>query len=166
MAGKLRGSEWLAAAGTLTLFVSTFLPWFSLPTASQLSLSAPGARVVGIGADAPIHLNVWDLGFARWWIYLTVLLGAWMVLAALFSRTPDWSTILCTPLGLTSFIAVVCLVVRVLVAPRPNATALAGLYLALVGAAAVFAAVGWALRDETVPDGFDKAPRPELIQVD
>lgn len=166
MSGKLRPAEIVAAIGTALLFVSTFLTWFSLPSAGELLKLAPSARLVGGGSDTSIDLNVWDLGFARWWIYLSILLGVCMVLAALLSRTADWSMILNTPLVVCSLIATICLIVRLLDSPRPYASADFGFYLALIGALTLLAGVCWAIRDDTVPDGFEKAPRPEFIQVD
>jgi hypothetical protein len=152
--------------GTVVLFVSTFLPWFALPSAAEMVKLAPGARLVGGGNDGPIDLNVWDLGLARWWIYLAILLGACMILAALLSRTAEWSILLCTPLVLVSGIAFLCLLVRLFDAPRPYASTSFGFYLAFLGGAALFAGTCWAIRDDSVPEGFDKAPRPELIHVD
>lgn len=166
MSEKLRPSELLAGAGALILFFSTFLPWFALPAASDLVKLAPNARLVGGGNDGPIDLNVWDLEFARWWVYLAILLGVCMVLAALLSATPEWSIILCTPLVIVSSIAFLCLLVRLVDAPRPYAESQPGLYVAFLGCAALLAGVCWAIRDDSVPNGFEKAPRPELIHVD
>jgi hypothetical protein len=166
VSAKLRPAELLALAGTITLFVATFLPWFALPSAADIAKSTPGARLVGGGNDGAINLNVWDLGLARWWIYLAILLGACMVLAALLSRTVEWSIILCTPLVFASGIAFLCLFVRLFDSPRAHAGAQLGFYVALAGAAALLAGTCWALRDESVPEGFEKAPRPELIHVD
>ncbi len=166
MGAKLRTADLLVGVGALMLFVSTFLPWFALPSAADLLKVAPGAQLVGGGSDRAIDLNVWDLGFARWWVYLSILLGACLVLAALFSRTPDWSTILGSPLIITSLIATVCLLVRLVSAPRPYSSAEFGFYMALVGSLVLLSGTAWGLRDETVPEGFDKAPRPELIDVE
>jgi hypothetical protein len=163
---KLRPAEWLSLAGALLLFVSTFLPWFALPGITELRKLAPQARLDGGGDDGPINLNVWDLGFARWWIYLAILLGVCMVLAALLSRTPEWSIILCTPLVLVSGIALICLLVRLFDAPRPYAETTTGFYIALIGAIGLFAGTCWAIRDDSAPAGFERAPRPELIHVD
>jgi hypothetical protein len=148
------------------MFISTFLPWFSLPSAADLVKLAPTARLVGDGGDKSIDLNIWDLGFARWWVYLAILLGVWMVLAALLSRTPDWSTILATPLVLVAGIALICLTVRLFDAPRPYAGKEFGFYLAFVGTVTLLAGTCWALRDDSTPDGFDRAPRPEFVHVD
>jgi hypothetical protein len=166
VSAKLRPSELLALAGTLILFVSTFLPWFALPSAASIARDTPGARLVGGGTDGPINLNVWVLGFARWWVYLAILLGACMVLAALLSRTAEWSIILCTPLVLVSGIAFLCILVRLFNAPTSYASNQFGIYLAFVGVTALLAGTCWAIRDDSVPEGFDKAPRPELIHVD
>ena len=65
-----------------------------------------------------------------------------------------------------SGIAFLCLLVRLIDAPRPYASAQLGFYLAFLGSAALFAGTCWAIRDDTVPEGFEKAPRPELIHVD
>lgn len=166
MSAKLRTSEWIALLGSLVLFGSTFLPWFSLPSAAELVKLAPGARLVGGGDDGPINLNVWDLSIARWFVYLSILLGVCMVLAALLSRTADWSVILCTPLVLVSGITTLSLFFRLFAEPRPYAGAQFGFYLAFAGSAVLFGGACWAIRDESVPEGFDKAPRPELIHVD
>lgn len=166
MSAKLRPSELLAGAGSLILFISTFLPWFALPAAADLVRLAPDARLVGGGNDGAINLNVWDLGFARWWVYLAILLGVCMVLAALFSATAEWSIILCTPLVIVSSIAFLCLLVRLLDAPRPYAETQPGFYLAFLGCTALLAGVCWAIRDDSVPDGFEDAPRPELIHLE
>ncbi|MBJ7355294.1 MAG: hypothetical protein JHC98_10770 [Thermoleophilaceae bacterium] len=166
MSAKLRPAEFLALAGTVILFISTFLPWFALPSAASIARDTPGARLVGGGDDGPINLNVWDLSLTRWWVYLAILLGACMVLAALLSKTAEWSIILCTPLVLVSGIAFLCLLGRLFNSPTSYATNQFGLYLAFVGSAALFAGTCWAIRDDSVPEGFEKAPRPELIHVD
>lgn len=142
------------------------MPWFALPAASELVKLAPNARLVGGGNDGAIDLNVWDLGFARWWVYLAILLGICMILAALLSSTAEWSIILCTPLVIVSGITFLCLLVRLFNSPRPYAENQPGLYLAFIGCAALLAGVCWAIRDDTVPNGFAKAPRPELIHVE
>lgn len=166
MHAKLRNCDLLLAAGAIVLFVSVLLPWFSLPAVSDALGRAPGAHLVGEGSTGPVHLNVWDLAWVRWIVFLSLLLGFWTVVAALFSRTADWSTILCTPLVVVSGITAICLVVRLFNAPRPSASMQPGFYLAVVGGLALFAGACWALRDDTTPDGFDRAPRPELIHVD
>jgi hypothetical protein len=166
LSAKLRPAELLALAGTLVLFVSTFIPWFALPSAASIARETPGARLVGGGTDGAINLNVWDLPVARWWIYLAILLGACMVLAALLSRTAEWSIILCTPLVFVSGIAFLSLLVRLFNSPTAYASNQFGLYLAFLGSVALFAGTCWAIRDDSVPEGFEKAPRPELIHVD
>lgn len=166
MAGKLRLSDALVGVGSVLLLISTFLSWFALPSARDLVKTTPGAHLVGSGSDTDIAMNVWDLPFARWWVYLSILLGIWLVLAALLSRSPNWATILGTPLVLTSLIALLCLFVRLVDEPRAYTSAQFGLYLAFASTALLFAAAAWGLRDESVPDGFDRAPRPEFIEVD
>ncbi len=166
MAGKLRASELVVAVGALVLLVATFMSWFSLPSAGELARLTPGAQLIGGGSDMSIDLNVWDLGFARWWVYASILVGFWLVLAALFSSTPGWSTILGTPLIITSLVMVICLLVRLFDAPRPYSTADLGFYVAFVGALMLLGGAAWALRDESVPDGFARAPRPEFVEVD
>lgn len=166
MAAKLRTSDMLVGLGSVLLLISTFMPWFALPSAADLVKLAPGARLVGGGSDTSIDLNVWDLSATRWWVYLSIFLGICLVLAALLSRTPDWSTILGSPLVITSLFATIALLIRLLSAPRPYSSAQFGFYLALCGALLLLVGTGWGLRDEAVPDGFDKAPRPELVEVD
>lgn len=166
MSAKLRPADMLVGAGSLLLLVSTFLPWFSLPPVAKLLQAAPGARAVGGGSDSSIDLNVWDLSATRWWVYLAIFLGICLVLSALLSRNPEWSTILGTPLVIVSLVATISLLVRLVDAPRPYSSAQLGFYLALIGALLLLGGTCWGLRDETVPDGFDKAPRPESIAVD
>lgn len=166
MSAKLRPAELVSLAGAVLLFVATFLPWFALPGIDELKKLAPTARLEGTGDGGPINMNVWDLGFARWWIYLAILLGVCMVLAALLSRTPEWSIILCTPLVLVSGIALLNLLFRLFSSPRPYAEATGGFYLAVVGGLLLFAGACWAIRDDSAPSGFEKAPRPELLRID
>lgn len=166
MFGKLRGSEILLGAGSVLLYISTFMPWFSLPGVSDLVKLAPSAQAVGGGPDRSIDLNVWDLPLARWWVYLTIFLGLCVLLAALLSRTPDWSMILLTPLLLAVTAATISLLWRLIDSPRPYSTAQSGFYLAIAGVLLVLGGTCWGLRDESVPSGFEKAPRPQLIEVD
>jgi hypothetical protein len=166
MADKLRPPELLIGAASLLLLGSTFLPWFSLPGAAELSKQVAGSQLVGGASDSAVDFNVWDLPVARFWVYLVILLGIGLVLAALFSPTPGWSTILLTPLAIVTSFLVIALLYRLLVAPRHGAGAELGFYLALVGTFGVFGGTLWGLRDETVPPGFEKPPAPELIEVD
>jgi hypothetical protein len=166
VAGKIRASEGLALGAALVLFLTTLMPWFSLPGVDQLRKLAPTARAEGGGSLASIDLNIWDLGFARWFIYIAILLGVCMFLAALFSRNPEWSIILATPLVIFSLIAMLSLLVRLVDSPRPYADATGWFYLAVASSVVLFGAACWAIRDESVPEGFDKAPRPEMIHVE
>jgi hypothetical protein len=163
---KLRTSELLIALGSLVLLGTTLLPYFSLPSIAELATRATGAQIVGGGRDSALDLNVWDLPIVRWWVYLTALLGICMVAAAVFSETPGKATFLLTPITVFSLFSTIGLLFRVFDAPRPGAEAQPGLFIALLAAAGVFAACGWALRDEGVPDGFRKPPAPELIEVE
>jgi hypothetical protein len=166
MAAKLRVSEWLIGLGSIALLASTLLPWFALPSGGKLVTMVPGTRLSGPARDSAINLNVWDLPVARWWVYLTILLGACVVLAALLSQTPNWSTVLLTPLVLVGLLATVSLLIRLADAPRPFSDPQVGFILALLSTGLILGATLWALRDETVPEGFIKAPRPEWIEVE
>lgn len=163
---KVRPSELLAFIGGILLLLTTFFPWFSLPGVDELRKTVPEARVIGGGDTGSIDLNVWDLTFARWFVYLTILLAVWMFLAALLSRTADWSMILATPLVVFSFVTLLCMLVRTLDAPRDLAEHTMWLWLALLASITTFASACWAIRDDTVPAGFDKPPRPELVEVE
>lgn len=163
---KVRPSELIAFIGGILLLISTFFPWFSLPGVDELRKIAPEARVVGTGDTGSIDLNVWDLTFARWFVYLTILVAVWMFFAALFSKTADWSMILATPLVIFSFIALICLLYRALDVPRDLAEHTVWFWLALVAAFTTFNAACWAIRDDTVPAGFTKPPRPEFVEVE
>lgn len=163
---KVRPSELLALIGALILFGATFFAWFSLPALTELRRLAPNATIVGGGDPGAIDLNVWDLQFARWFIYLSILLAVCMFLAALLSRTADWAMILATPTTFFSGIAMICMIVRTFDAPRDFADPTGWLYVGLVGSIILFASSCWAIRDESVPSGFEKAPHPELIEVE
>lgn len=166
MLRRLRLSEWLIAVGALVLLVATLMPWFAQPSAAEIVQGAPGVQLTGSGAEVPIRSNVWDLGFARWWVYLSIAIGIWLVLAALLSRTAQWATILATPLVLVTPVALICLLVRLVDPPRQHAVAQSGLIVALIGAVVLLVGALWSLRDESTPDGFEGPPRPELLRVD
>jgi hypothetical protein len=166
MSHKLRAPEYLTAAAALTLFISTFWPWFSMPSVDQLKDGVSGAILEGGGSGSPIHLNVWDLHFGRWFIYLALLCAAWLVIAAIFSDTPEWALILATPTVAFSGIAMLTLLYRLFDAPRATAEPAPMFYVALAGATTLFAGACWSLRDESVPSGFAKAPTPEVVPLD
>lgn len=146
---KIRGSEWLVLAAAIALLVTTFFAWF---------------EVAHFGVT--LEMNIWDLSVARIWVYLAIALGFSVYLTALLSRTPDWSVILCTPLVIFSFFAMVSLVWRVFDAPTDAASSTPWFYAAVASSVALFAGACWAIRDERVPAGFLRSPRPELIEID
>src|SRR5665647_179652 len=100
MLSKLRPAEWLTTLGVIVLFASTFKPWFKLA-----------------GADISINLNVWDLSVTRWFVYLALIVSAWMVIAALLGKTPRWALVFNTPAVLLSFLAAIGVVVRLIDPP-------------------------------------------------
>ena len=163
--GKLRISDLTALLGAVLLFVATFLSWFELPGVEQLRELAPNATLEGVGTTSSLTLNVWDLGITRWFVYLAIGLAFCMILAALLSRTAEWAVILATPLVIVSFFALLGMVIRLFDSPRPYSEAMFGFYLGLAGSIVLFAGAFWAIRDESVPDGFDKAPSPEQLRV-
>jgi hypothetical protein len=163
---KLRGAEYLTAISGLVLFICTFLSWFSMPSIDDLKNVAPDAFVEGSGSSGAINLNVWDLHFARWFVYLAILVAAWMVLAAIFSANPEWSVILATPLVFVSGIAMLSMIYRVFDTPRATAEPTTIFYVAVAASIGLFAGACWAIRDEHVPPGFIKAPQPTVIEVD
>lgn len=146
---KIRGSEWLVLAASVALLISSYFAWFELAH-----------------FGVTLEMNLWDLSVARWWVYLAVALGLSVYLTALLSRTPDWSVILCTPLVIFSFFAMVSLLWRVIDSPVDAASATAWFYVAVVSSVALFAGACWAIRDESVPSGFLRSPKPEMIEVD
>lgn len=165
IAEKVRPSELLALIGALILFVATFFAWFSLPALAELQELAPNAAIVGGGDPGTIDLNVWDLQFARWFVYLSVLLAVCMFLAALLSRTADWAMVLATPTTVFGGIAMICMLVRAIDAPRDFADPTSWFFVGLVGSIVLFAGACWTVRDETVPSGYAKPPKTELIEV-
>ncbi|MGB0871669.1 MAG: hypothetical protein ACPGYP_00880 [Solirubrobacterales bacterium] len=163
---KVRPSEFFALIAALVLLIATFSAWFTLPAIDELRQLAPNANVIGGGDGGAINLNVWDLHFTRWFVYLSVLLAVCMFLAALLSRTADWSMILATPLTVCSFVAAIGMTYRVIDSPRDFADATGWFYVAVISSLTLFAAACWAIRDESVPAGFDQPPSPERLQLD
>jgi hypothetical protein len=146
---KIRGSEWLVLVSAIALLVTSFFAWFEIPH-------------FGVA----LELNLWDLSVARIWVYVAIVLGFSVFLTALLSRTPDWSVILCTPLVIFSFFAMISLLLRVINAPQDDAEATAWFYGAVAASVALFGGACWAIRDERVPSGFLGSPHPELIEVE
>ncbi|MGH2906139.1 MAG: hypothetical protein ACRDKI_05155 [Solirubrobacterales bacterium] len=163
---KLRGAEYLTAISGLILFITTFQPWFTMPGVDEIKQRYPDALLQGGGSSNAIHLNVWDLHFGRWFVYLAVLCAAWMVLAAIFSANPEWSVILATPTVFFSLVAMITLIYRLIDPPRASAEPTTIYYVAVAASIGLFAGACWAIRDEHVPPGFAKAPQPEVVNVD
>jgi hypothetical protein len=166
MAGKLRSSEYLTLVGALLLFISTFSAWFSMPSVIDLKEVAPDAILDTRGGGGVAFLNVWDLPVARWFVYAAILCAAWMFFAALFSENPEWAVILATPTVVFGGLAVLCLVYRLIDAPHDNASPEPMYYAAVAGSVLLFVGACWAIRDETVPAGFQPTPEPELVDLD
>lgn len=165
MRHRLRPAELLIAAGALLLFVATFLPWFTLPSVAEISGETAAAHPVGGGRDSTIDLNVWDLALLRWWVYLSIFLAVCLLLAALLSRSANWATVLLTPLVLSSLVTTISLSVRLFDHPRPFASVATGLLLAVAGTWVMLVGTLWGLRDDSTPAGFERPPRPELIDL-
>lgn len=161
---KLRPAEWLTALGTILLFGATFKPWFEGPEIADLRKLAPDAQSIGGVVDG-IKLNVWDLTVSRWLVYAALILCAWMVIAALFGETPQWSIVFNTPALFVSLLATVGLVTRVF-SPPGDSSILAVYLIAVVGCVLMLAGTAWAIRNESVPEGFLQAPEPERIILD
>lgn len=161
---KLRPAEWLTALGTILLFGATFKPWFETPGIADLGELAPDAQNIG-GLVEGLQLNVWDLSVSRWLIYAALILCAWMVIAALFGDTPQWSIVFNTPALFVSLLATVGLVVRS-ISPPDDSSILVSYWIAVVGGALMLAGTAWAIRNESVPEGFLQAPEPEHITLD
>lgn len=166
MSEKVRPSELLALVGALILFCSTFFAWFTLPGLAELQKLAPNASIVGGGNPGSIDLNVWDLQFARWFVYLSVLLAVCMFLAALLSRTADWAMILATPTTFFSGIAMICMLVRAVDSPRDFADPTVWFFVGLFGSVLLFIGSCWAIRDETVPSGFAGPRKIDQLEVE
>ncbi|MBK5230621.1 MAG: hypothetical protein JJE27_05535 [Thermoleophilia bacterium] len=132
----------------IVLFASTFKPWFKLP-----------------GADVSINLNVWDLSVARWFVYLALIVSAWMVIAALLGKTPRWALVFNTPALLLSFLAAIGVVVR-LINPPDGASVLTASWVAAAGVLLLVAGTSLGLRDDTVPDAYLQSPPPEHLSLD
>jgi hypothetical protein len=164
MLSKLRPAEWLTTLGVILLFASTFKPWFELSGIDGLGKMAPDAQLIG-GKSTSVNLNVWDLSVTRWFIYLALIVSAWMVIAALFSETPRWALVFNTPASMLSFLAATGMVIR-LINPPGDASITTAYGVAVAGVLLLFAGMAWAQRDETVPDAYLQSPVPEHVRLD
>lgn len=164
MSQKLRTSEWLISVGVVVLFAATFQKWFSAPVAETLDIVAPDAQLIG-DTSLTVPLNVWDLGFTRWFVYLSLVSAAMLVVAALFGESVHYATVMATPTVLFGFISAIGLVVR-LIWPPAGAEIEAAYYAAVAGSLLIFLAGCWSLRSEYVPPGYAPAPEPEHMHLD
>jgi hypothetical protein len=143
--GKVRGGELLALAGAVVVIVSLLLPWYE-------------------GSSAG-NLDAWDtFGPSVALLLVAVASALWMFVSALAERSTAlavvavvWSVML----GLAGLIAAI---VRVLERPDHATGLCAGAWLALAGAAAIFAGAWLAVHDERgslyPPATPEPRPRP------
>lgn len=121
--GRLRAGELLALAGAVCVIVSLFVPSYETSTAGAL--------------DA---WNTFGVGVA---VLLLAAIGAlWLLLSALAERStavPVVAAVWCVVLGIAALISAF---VRLLERPHHATSLCAGPWLALAGAAAIFAG-GW-----------------------
>jgi H+/Cl- antiporter ClcA len=137
---RLRAGELLAAAGAACVIVSLFEPWYE---------------------RAGVKLDAWDT-FGPTIVLLLAATSAALalVVSTLAERTvavPVGLAVWCVLLGL---IALIAAIVRVFERPEHTSEACLGVWLALVGAAAILAGAWQALRDER-PSMYEP-PTPEL----
>lgn len=164
MLRKLRLAEWLIALGVIVLFASTFKSWFTLPGSEMLDLVAPDAELLGNTASGT-GLNVWDLAIARWFVYMALISGALLVVAAMFGETVHYAIVMATPTVLFSFLSSTALVFR-LISPPANTQIEPVFYAAVAGSLLLLVAAGWSMRSEFVPDGYAVSPEPEHVHLD
>lgn len=159
----LRKAELVAGVGAAVMFAATFSAWFKVPVVERLDV-APDAQRVG-GTSFNVHLNVWDLGIARWFVYLAILSAAWMIVAAIFADSARWSVILGTPTALFGTGAAIGLVHR-LIDPPSGSSVTSAYYVAVAGGLLLMAGGLWAVRDDSSPPAFDRSPEPEIVHLD
>lgn len=163
MTRKLRAPEWLLAVGVIVLFAATFKDWFTLHSTDSLDLVAPDAQSYG---DTVLSaLNVWDLSVARWFVYMALISGALLIVAAMFGETVHYAIVMATPTVIFGFGCAVSLVVRLIWPPQGTQIEPA-FYVAVAGSLVLFIAACWSMRSEFVPDGFKTSPEPERVHLD
>lgn len=163
---KLRAPEWLLAIGVVVLFAATFKDWFVFAATDTLELVAPDARQLGDPAyGVTSGVNVWDLSVARWFVYMALISGALLIVAAMFGETVHYAIVMATPTVIFGFCAAVALVGRLIWPPEGTSTEPA-FYAAVVGSLLLFGAGWWSMRSENVPDEYLGAPEPERVHLD
>ncbi len=125
---RLRFGELLAAAGAVCVIVAMFLRWYETPTGARDAWDTFGPAVVLLLISAVAALALLLSTLAERSTALPIALAVW-----------------CFPLGL---IALVCALVRLLERPDHATSLCVGPWLALAGAAAIFAGAWQALHDE------------------
>lgn len=165
MFSKLRISEWLVGLGVVLLFGATFKPWFTVPGAEKLEDLATDALLEG-STSLGTGLNVWDLGFTRWFVYLALICAALMLVAAVFGETVHFAIVMATPTVLFSFICSIGMIVRLIWPPAGASETETAFYVAVAGSLLIFLAGCWSIRDEYVPPGYEPAPDPERISLE
>lgn len=169
MLRKFRGAEWLTLAGVVllvdSLFFRSWWKWTSLAAAEAQAGDIDGdPHVITFGDASGLWLDHTDLPYARWFLYVALLLAVAMLLSALLRRTVGWSIVLATPLTLVGF-AVAMYMVRRLFDPPEGYLPLPGFYVAMFGTLMIWLGGFWAMRDERVPAPFREGPEPELLTV-
>jgi len=143
--GKVRGGESIALAGAALVVVSLLLPWYE--------------------GSSSGNLDAWDTFGPGVVLLLAAVAGAlWMFTSALVERStavPVRAVVWSVVLGLA---AVIAAIVRALERPEHATGLCAGAWLALVGAAVIFAGAWLAVHDERgslyLPATPETRPRP------
>jgi hypothetical protein len=173
---RLRAGEWITAISGLVLFVSLFLPWWSVPSEGVLyERSMDGVRygdVVRADVSAWEALSVTDVLLA---VLAVGAIAIWVVAAVARNTAPGIATqTLLVPVALV--MAVVCLI-RVLNVPdgfEQLAELVDVAYGAWIGLAATFGVLGGdliAMRDERLskpghPTDQTGVPVPQPLAVE
>lgn len=164
MFNKLRIQEWLLGVGVVMLFGATLKPWFTIPGAERLGNIAPDAILEG-STSASVGLNVWDLGFTRWFVYLAIFCAASLLIAAAYGESVHYAIVMATPTVVLSLISSIGLVARLIWPPAGATQTETAFYVAVAGSLLMFIATCWSIRDEYVPPGYVSAPEPENLPL-
>jgi Na+/citrate or Na+/malate symporter len=127
---RLRGGEWLAAAGAVVMIVSLFvLHWYN---------PAPGVTQTGWRGVTHLH----------WLILVASLVGLALAVAQAVCRAPAWPVSLSVISTVVALLAVLWLVYRLVI--QPPAHQQVGAWIGFVGTLALLVGSYWSMRQEGI----------------
>jgi hypothetical protein len=139
---RLRGGEWLAAAGAIVMIVALFgLHWYG---------PSPGAPGTHSGWTGATHLH--------WLLALAILVGLGLVVSQAACRAPAIPACLSVISSVVAAVTVLWLLFRVVLDPGPHQQV--GAWIELLGGLTLLAGSYWSLRQEGIApeDGPGEIP--------